>query len=187
MPYRIILSLFDHHQAIQHRTLKKSDSLIGETATGLPRLTDHRVREENISILQKSLFDNLEAEETAVSPTLNPAALSFEPRVFSFSPCSTPRKDRHLSSITPLFAPVRHLDYRFSKISIDWQDMSETRGGSIDAGFGIIHLLRDQDDSNMYDLPNEEQEESTLVHGNGCMLAILAIPVRPRLFVRKLV
>lgn len=70
--------------------------------------------------------------------------------------------------------------YRFSKISIDWQDMtlaSSPRSGAIDAGFGVIHLLRDQDDSNMYEEEEEEMKhEGMLVHGNGCMLAILAIP-----------
>lgn len=172
MPYRLILTLFDYRTAIQERIHVKQ--FADDTPTGLPFKQDYRIREAALPLLT-SLFDNI----TAIQPVEEPS----EPETAPFDlEGYRPKPARRPFQIAPIFAPLRQLDYRFQKLSVDWQDMmkgSRARSGSIDAGFGIVHLLRDQDDSNMYESTANDQNadpNANVIHGEGRMLAVLAIP-----------
>lgn len=116
MPYRLVIQLFDHRSSIaQRRTREPSQTLIGETATGLPRLLDHRIQQEQIIPLNKDIFSDLSQETSLPSAALNPSAEAFEPRLTSplldyKNLPYTPRRTKQLESIAPLFAPIRTLE-----------------------------------------------------------------------------
>jgi hypothetical protein len=200
MPYRVVLDLFDPQQAIHKRkqagvhVAAFPDPLSLDTETGLPFAEDARVKATPLALEEcLQLFETwLTLDETpGPSRQLNPAADLFVPG--SSSPRQTFKLNNVPTVIQPVFSPLRQLDYRFSKISIDYRDMGPNKqAGSIDVGFGVIHLYRDKKEVYQSDLPLPETSSGTaLIEGNGvrlvrvapstsdslqCLIAVLSIP-----------
>lgn len=195
MSYHIVVDLFDSNKAIKLRkaarcrTNETNNRFSLDTPTGLPLLEDRRVQAAALDPRQvpADLFAlNLAIQKPAndSSPKLNPEAATFSPTTEP-PPSPTKRSKQIEAVIRPAFSPLRTLDYRFSRLTIDWQDMvSESKGvhpaiqsGSIDAGFGVIRLLREKEDApEASTLPSTSASMASTVLGDGCTLAVLAIP-----------
>lgn len=184
--FSIVVELFDCVQAEAFRRSNgahisaRPDPLSLDTLTGLPASLDLKARQCPARLQETTrLFDCIESASARTkrgdsSNDSNSSNKALDPRAASFQPGS-PQKAalKEPVLIKPLFTPLRKLDYRFSKISIDWQDMlgGEILKGSIDAGFGIIHLQRDSADIENGVTPSESLQVS-----DGRLLAVLAIP-----------
>jgi hypothetical protein len=187
MPFRLTIDLFDCAKAIELRkqagvrVSALADPLSLDTLTGLPCEHDLRVRQASpcASAELQALFDDWITVDPSPGPKhLNPAATLFVPlgaasplpahKLYTLGPPQT---------IRPIFALPRALDYRFSQISVDYRSMDDRTAGTIEAGFGIIHLFRDVQDVYRSDLPLPEvSAETALIEGNGCLVAVLSVP-----------
>lgn len=178
--YVLRLSCFDETSALQARSSRPIDDsgLSLDTRTGLPsELDKEALAHHSTWHIPLDLFDSLTTPRPSthsLKRRLNPQAITFDP---------TAEREAYASVIAPLFEPLRPLDYRFGRVAIDWIDMpaggvagtaaqEAKTTGSIDVGFGVVHLYRDNDVAAV-----GEAGPSTLPAQEPCtILGVLAIP-----------